>query len=226
LLNSGDRDYARDQLGVRVDRMSVMANGIRDRFQAAPNVRASEEGPLRLAFVGSWSARKGRHVIPKAISALAEHGLEFRLSILGTGRELVVDDFSCQLRDRLSLQPTFANEELPDLLAGQEILLFPSLAEGASVALLEAMACGLAPVATGVGAAPDLIEPGRDGLLIPPGDPNALAESVLALADNRGALVAMRRQAQQTARGYRWDHIAAKTIEVYQHALARRLVSS
>jgi glycosyltransferase involved in cell wall biosynthesis len=222
LLNSGDCAYAGDRLGVRVDRMSVMANGIRDHFHAAPDVEGADGGPVRLAFIGNWISRKGRDVLPEAIRTLADRGLDFRLSILGAGRSSgVLDDFAGELHDRLSLQPTFANEDLPELLAGQEVLLFPSLAEGSSVAMLEGMACGLAPVATEVGAAPDVIEPGRQGLLIPPGDPDALAEAVLALAGDRSALTSMRRHAQETARGYRWDTIAAKTIELYQWILRR-----
>ena len=80
----------------------------------------------------------------------------------------------------------------PDLMyQAADVFVQPSHAEGMSNALLEAMGCGLPVIASRVGAAPQMIEDGVNGLLVPPGDPDALAsalERLLKDADLRGAL--------------------------------------
>lgn len=224
VLNSPERDYVRDRLGVGGERLAIVSNGIPERFHAlpAPQVPAIE-GPLRVAFIGRWSTYKGRHTLVEAVERLRSRGVQLSLSILGTLVEeaTVLEDFSPATWRDISVARTFANSALPDLLAGREVFLFPSLAEGSSVALLEAMACGLAPIATAVGAAPEIID-GTNGVLVEPGDADAVTAAVERLAGNRGELLEMRRRAQQTARGHRWTDVARRTIEVYRRALAGR----
>jgi len=67
------------------------------------------------------------------------------------------------------------------LYRAADIFVQPSHVEGMSNALLEAMACGLPAVATTVGAAPQMVDDGVDGLLVPPGDPDALASAMVRL---------------------------------------------
>ena len=106
---------------------------------------------------------------------LEEGGLQFSLSLLGTGQsQSALADFPAHLRDRISVIPQYANEDLPGLLADREILVFPSHSEGSSVALLEAMASGLAPLATRVGSAAETIDQGDDGRLVDSGDAPAM----------------------------------------------------
>jgi glycosyltransferase involved in cell wall biosynthesis len=150
---------------------------------------------------------------------LHEREVDFTLTVLGTlgAPGAVVADFPDAVRARISVTPWFANERLPELLAGHELFVFPSRAEGSSGALLEAMACGLAPVATPVGAAPEIIHNGS-GVLV---DAAGVPDAVVRLASDRGALLGMRRTAQRAAAPFRWSDVADRTIEVYERALAR-----
>ena len=193
MLNEGDRAWARDHLRVPGDRISVMPNAIAPHFVSAPDVTGPGEGPLKLAFVGGWISRKGTAELVEAMRLLDEGGLEFSLDLLGTGQsEGALADFPAQLRDRISVTPRYANEDLPRLLAGREILVFPSHSEGSSVALLEAMASGLAPLATRVGSAAETIDQGDDGRLVESGDAPAVAQAVKEMAVDRRALADMR----------------------------------
>ncbi len=219
LLNEEEREYAAGRLGIPRERLVVLPNGVDDRFHDAAPAEPVEDGPVRLAFVGSWIPRKGTATLACALERLSADGVEFTLSVLGCGDESAARaDLASAPTDSISILPTYRNEELPSLLAGQELLLFPSRSEGASVALLEGMACGLAPIATSVGAAPEVIT-GENGVLIDVGDADALAAHVARLAADRGPLNEMRRAAQATARGYRWDGIAERTIRVYERGL-------
>jgi glycosyltransferase involved in cell wall biosynthesis len=227
LLNAIDRDYVHERLGVAPERLSVMPNGVAPRFLDAPDVGDVAHGPLRLAFIGSWIARKGVDVLVEAVEQLLERNLDFSLVILGAGPPAVVSGrFPAAAAERITVTPNYANEALPSLLQGCAILLLPSLAEGSSVALLEAMACGLAPVATRVGAAPELIESGRDGVLVEPGDAGGIVDAVERLAEDRSRLAEMRRAAQEKGRGHRWERVAEKTVSLYERLLAETASST
>ena len=219
LLNAGDRDYVRDRLGVPAERLSVIHNGVPDHFHEV-GPPEPVEGPVRLAFLGRWSADKGAPTVVEAIAALDERGVDFSLTVLGTLGEPgdVLADVPDALRSRVSVVARFTNRRLPELLAGHELFVFPSRSEGASGALVEAMACGLAPVATPVGGAPEVVTAGS-GVLV---EADRVPETVARLAQDREALLDMRRRAQRAANRYRWSDVASRTIEVYERAVAVR----
>ena len=233
LLNEADRDYTQSVLKVPAARLFISPMGVADYFfgaasrplaRRAPDLAAGE--PLRMAYLSSWIPRKGSLVLAEALRMLAERGLTFELTAFGTGsadEKTVQADFATSVRSRVHVVPRFKHTELPGLLDGMHVLLFPSLSEGFSRALVEAMACGLAPIATAVGGAPAVLREGENGLLIPPGDAAALADAVSRLVDGgRVALDTMRERARETAGEYRWDAIARQTIDVYEAARRTR----
>jgi glycosyltransferase involved in cell wall biosynthesis len=223
MLNGADRDYARDRLGLPADRLSVIPNGISDDLAALPEVGAGSGGLLRIAFIGRWTTYKGRHTLVQTATRLCAEGLDFTVTIMGTGEERgVAEHFPPEIRDRITVIPVFANRELPLLLRDMDVFAFPTISEGSSLSLMEAMACGLAPVATAVGAAPDLIAHNDNGLLVAVDDPVGMAAAIAALARDRGRLDAMRRSAQRTAKALSWSHIGARTLALYREVLAAR----
>jgi glycosyltransferase involved in cell wall biosynthesis len=224
LLNEFDREFARDVLKVAEERLAIVPMGVADYF-FGPDLLAgppASGAPLRLAFLGSWIPRKGNRTVIEMARLVREAGLAFELTLMGTGsaeRKAILAEFDPAVREAVRVIPRFAHTGLPDLLRGVDVLLFPSLAEGFSRALIEAMACGLAPVATPVGGAPAVIRSGDNGILVPAGDAAALARAVTDLARAPERLLAMRRRAQEDAAQYRWDSIARQTVAVYEDAL-------
>jgi glycosyltransferase involved in cell wall biosynthesis len=73
--------------------------------------------------------------------------------------------------------------DVPELLPGLDVFVLPSLYEGLPCALVEAMTCGIPVVATAVNSVPEIVMPGRTGLLVPPGDPHQLARAVGFMLD-------------------------------------------
>ena len=159
--------------------MRVLYNGIDlTRFDAARRPRAAGRSSRSPA-----SARKRiLRTLLHAAALAAREDDAFRLEIAGDGpcmadlrrtaAELGLDGrvrFHGQVRD------------VPALLARAGLFVLPSLTEGVSLTLLEAMACGLAVVATRVGGNPEVVADGETGLLAPPGDPAALAAAILRL---------------------------------------------
>jgi glycosyltransferase involved in cell wall biosynthesis len=107
------------------------------------------------------------------------------------------------------------------LLAAADIFALPSLWEGMPNALLEAMAAGLPAVATAVGAVPEMVDDGREALVVPPGDAGALARALAELAAGparRRAMGALARQRVEHA--YRIEATVAQTERLYDELLA------
>jgi glycosyltransferase involved in cell wall biosynthesis len=109
-----------------------------------------------------------------------------------------------------------------DALRGLEIFVLPSLSEASSNVVLEAMATGLAVVGTRVGGTPNLLDEGRCGRLVPPGDTPALAAAIVELIDKgstRADLAAAARERAVTAFGL--DRMVARMERLYCEALRR-----
>jgi len=99
----------------------------------------------------------------------------------------------------------------------------PSLYEGFGLPAAEAMACGTPVVASRAGALPEVLATGGGGILVPPGDAEALAKAIASLLDQPAARAELGARAPARIRdAYSWSRIAARTLEVYREALAAR----
>jgi glycosyltransferase involved in cell wall biosynthesis len=218
VLNDVDRDYAINRIGVKADCITVIPNGVPQDFIEAQRANAGH-GPLRLVWLATWLPRKGMHEMIDALDRLADASIDCHLLMLGTSvaAEDVLTSIPERMRSCVTVVPHFVNTELPSLLADREVFVFPSHFEGFSMALVETMALGVAPIATAVGGAPTLIEPNVNGVLIPTYDATALADAITRMAANREATWAMGRRARETARNLTWDRVAEKTLQWYQY---------
>jgi glycosyltransferase involved in cell wall biosynthesis len=106
---------------------------------------------------------------------------------------------------------------LAQRLAHSHLLAVPSSYEGFGIVYLEGMWFGLPAIATSAGAAREIISPGRDGFLVPPGDPETLSDCLRRLAQDRGQLCAMALAAhRRAARHPTWEEGAA-SIHAFLH---------
>lgn len=134
--------------------------------------------------------------------------------------EHVLRDFDPAIRPRVIVIPSFSNRDLPALLRGYQIKLFPTLFEGFSKALLEAMSCGLAAVTTDLPGLSGFVSTGIDGLTIEPRNPKAIEGALRTLIQDRALLDRMRRSARQKAQSYGWNQIAARRLAAYEEFIA------
>jgi glycosyltransferase involved in cell wall biosynthesis len=114
--------------------------------------------------------------------------------------------------------------DVTSLMQASDVFVLPSLAEGFSLALIEALACGLICVATHVGGAPEVIEHGVNGYLVPPSDATALADTLgCVLRLDATAATRMRSAAHATASLHSLESMCDRQYEVYARAVARRV---
>jgi glycosyltransferase involved in cell wall biosynthesis len=224
-LNHGERDRAVAELGVERDRAFVVRNGIPADMVGLP-APAPPDGPPRIAHIGSYTARKGIEHLAPAVSALLARRPEAGFTYLGTRepRERVLADHDPAVRERIAVVEAYDRAELPALLGGHHVVVSASLAEGFSLALPEAMACGLAPVATALDGAREIVEDGRNGVLVPPGDAPALTSALDAVLADPERLARLRTAAHATAQNLGWPAVAADQLALYARLLRRRLV--
>jgi glycosyltransferase involved in cell wall biosynthesis len=172
-----------------------------ERFRPAPReLGQSGSGPLRLLFVGTINQRKGIKYLLEAIRLLAHPRIE--LTVCGR----VVDDLGLFAGHTSSVQvrPSVSLPELIRAYQRADLFVFPSVAEGFGQVLLEALASGLPILSTTHTAAPDLIEDGIQGFVVPPRRPDLLAERIEWALLHRRQLDHMKQAARERAEQFTW----------------------
>jgi glycosyltransferase involved in cell wall biosynthesis len=160
----------------------VLENGVDlDRFLLIPayTTPATLPGPRRVGVVANLRAVKGLDVFVRAAARVARDHPEVKFLIAGEGsHRRVLEDLARDkgLGSQFELPGSVA--DVPAFLAGLHVAVLCSRSEGMSNALLEYMAAGRAIVATAVGATPQVVRDGVEGLLVPPDDAKALARAI------------------------------------------------
>jgi glycosyltransferase involved in cell wall biosynthesis len=165
-------------------------------------MRAQPMGPLRVVSVANVIPRKGLHVLIESLARLP--GESWRLTVVGS---LTMDPrYVHRVRrlidragagSRVDLVGAVANSEIPAYLAQSHVLVVPSSYEGLAIAYLEAMRCGLPVIATTAGGANEVVEHGREGFLVAPGDAETLARYLGLLLHDRDLLCRMGQAARR-----------------------------
>ncbi|MGR0482345.1 MAG: glycosyltransferase [Candidatus Electronema sp. V4] len=204
------------------DKISVIANGIAPAFFTAGERRDCTAAPLRFLYAGNLIPGKGVQVILEAAASLAEDN--WFLDIVGDGPERKKLEAFCQaksLSGKVRFHGAVAPEEMPDWMGQADVFVFASFAEGRPNVLLEAMAAGLPVIASSIPAVQDLITPGKEGLLFPPGDARQLALQMTQLLSRTAERRGMGEQARRTvaALGLSWEETGRRYAALYKAAL-------
>ncbi len=227
--NRHDLEYATEMLGIKPERSHIVPYGIPDTFINLPFEPSSESeaAPIAIALVATYIPRKGIEYSIPALNTILDRYPQVKVSMLGTGCSAaeVYPDFKPDVRDRVRVIPHYSHAQLPTLLKGHQIKLFPSLAEGFGIVLPEAMACGLAPITTAIDGPKEIVSDGEDGILIPPRDRQAIVQALERLIGDRTYLEKLRRHAHGTAQSYSWASVAQKQLSLYEKALEMNQVS-
>lgn len=238
-------DWLQNAVGIPPAKVVQIYNGVdRARFAspafagidaggrpAQPELRGLPEGFLStsshrvIGTVGRLAAVKDQRTLLRAIAQLLdtrpEHRSVLRCILVGEGPERTeLQQLVSQLQLSECVWMAGDRDDIPALLAGMDIFVLPSLGEGISNTVLEAMATGLPVVATRVGGNPELVEDGVTGVLVPVGDVQALSAALLELLENPARCREMGHAGmQRIQRDFDWERTVAAYLQVYDDLL-------
>jgi len=220
------RDIARElveRLGWPEEKVEVSYNAVdlrRVEATAPPGLReqlgAGETRPLVLT-PARLDAQKGHRTLFEAIAQVPD--AVFVLAGEGPERESL-EALAAQLGIGERVRFLGRRDDVPQLLAACDVFALPSLYEGSSLAVLEAMAAGAPVVSSAIGGTDELIEDGSSGLLVPPGDAEALAAALRRLLGDPELRVSLADRARERVeRDLTRERMAARVTGVYRELL-------
>lgn len=221
--------YLRHSIGVQPQRLSRIINGV-DVVRFRPDVSGARArlpagfaaaDSIVIGTVGRLAAIKDQLSLVRAFARLRELAPEtadrLRLVLIGEGSE----------RTRLEQELTAAGlmpqawlagarDDVAELLPALDLFVLPSLAEGISNTVMEAMACGLPVIATDVGGNAELVATGETGALVPRTDPEALVQALLPYVQDAAMRKSQGRAARERAETeFSLDRMVARYQGVY-----------
>ncbi len=219
--SSLDEDYLVHTMQVphqRVGRIAQAPAQVFSRTHATPMTRQRLD---RLLHIGGFAYFKGVHAVGRAVSVLLQQDPALRMTWVcrqeehEQARSLLLPD----VRPRVDFVPWVTQERLVEIFDNHGIFLMPSLFEGFGKVFLEAMARGLCVIGTPTGGMRDIIEPGRNGMLVGFDDAEGIIEAVASLRASLEQATTMSSIAVSEASRYSWDRVGLETEQFYHQLL-------
>jgi glycosyltransferase involved in cell wall biosynthesis len=210
----------------------IIPNGVDlDEFAPGPPrppALSDAAAPVRLLFVGRFAEQKGIPTLLEALARLRASGAPpVQLDLVGDGPRAAAWQAQAArlgLAGAVRLHGWAARADLPAWYRQADLFVFPSVEEGMPNALLEALASGLPLVATDIPGNRALVRPGANGLLVPPGDPTALAAALDGLLRSAACRARLGQASRRLAARFDWDAVAEAYHTLLRDAVMRDAV--
>lgn len=204
-------------MGVRKELILRLPYGCNFNFGQEVLRHKFNEG-VRFLFVGQCVARKGLQDLAVAMDKLKSLS-GFSLTIAGKFNPS--DAYMMELAKdaRVNVLGLVSHERIKELCIESDVFVFPSYAEGMSLACLEAMGSGLPIICTPNSGLTDLVTNGRNGYLFEAGDTDSLAKLMKHFIEKPELSEQMGQEAFRTARSYTWDRYEARAEEIFRRVV-------
>lgn len=214
---------------VKEEKVVVICNGIDANRYFTPDVNLElrkemgKENKIVIGAIGRLDPIKGHKVLLEAFSECLRQNRSIKLVVVGDGplrRPLENVANSLNIHEHVLFMGN--RSEIPQILSLIDIFVLPSLNEGLSITLLEAMAAGKAIIATNVGGNPEVIDDTENGILVKPESSSALARAMLDLAkDNERRVLLGRAAREKVVKCFSQDQFVAQVQSLYFNHLSR-----
>ena len=196
------------------------------RFRPSlPPVGLPTDGP-RILYVGRLDARKGLPVLIQAYALVRQRVPEARLIVVGKGPlEAQAHSLATKLgvADRISFQGFVPNEILPRYYVSADVYCAPTLGgEAFGIVLLEAMASGIPVIASRITGYNEVVEDGKNGLLILPAAPGTLADTITKVLGDRELRSRLIAGGLRSAESHDWSKVAGEMEAYYYEMLDKK----
>jgi glycosyltransferase involved in cell wall biosynthesis len=224
-VNEEDRLSAIQKKVVRPSKIYTVINGINTKkFENAvpPDSLRAELDPsgqgILIGTTGRLMPQKGYHYLVQAMPSILRGFPQVRLVFVGDGPlESELKGLAAQLGVSDQCRFLGFRTDITELLACFDMFVLPSLWEGLSISLLEALAAGKPIVATNIKGNREVIDHGVNGLLVNPGDPAALAEGIIHLLRDKEKARAMGERAKEKAKAFFSEEaMVRRTLDLYR----------
>ena len=210
------------------DGVRIVPNGCDvDLFAKAEPAENLPSG-RRLLWVGRLEPKNGFPVAVAAFHQLASQHPDLSLVVAGDGSDrTAVDRLPPQIRARVVMLGAVPHDRLPQLHAAASAFVAPATGQHSfGIVLVEAMAAGLPVVATDIPGYREVVRSGLEGLLVPPNDPQAVADALERVLNHRSLAEALARAGRERAERYRWPVVALEIEAAYREATSERGAAS
>ena len=212
------KDISRD-FGISINNFRVVPNGINtDYFYPLPGVKRPDN--QLLVTSSADTPLKGLRYLLEAVASILKKR-EIHLTVIGAPKkEGVIERLARELRLNGAVRFTgrIQYEDFARYYAETTMAVIPSLYEGFGMPAGEAMACGVPVISTSGGALPEVV--GDAGVIVPPGDKEALEKAICYLLDHPEKRWQLGRAGLRRVEGsFTWQHAAQKTVDVYRETI-------
>lgn len=202
-------------LGIPGARIKVVYGGVSVPDKNSKNDEFELEGTV-VTFIGSLVPQKGADIAVKAFAEVKSRVAHTKLVVVGSGKErknLESIASSLKLEDVHFLG---TRKNLKNILEKSSVLVLPSREEGFGLTLLEAMSCGVPVVASNAGGIPEIVQHGRNGLLVARDSPRELAEAIIRILSDEKLRDTLIKNGFETAKRFSWQKTAREVDEIYE----------
>lgn len=207
--------------------LTIIPNGV-DLEHFSPTVKPwprFRDGKLIILFVGRMDPRKGAKYLFAALPELERLIPDYRVVVVGTGWMSSYYDalIPITLRQRVEFCGYASPAELPRYYRSADVYVSPAVGnESFGIVLLEAMASGVPLVATDIDGYRQVVTSGKEGLLVPPRDPKALATAIAELAGDPEWRRQMGESGRTTVERYAWPKVVDRIEAVYGSLVGKK----
>lgn len=214
-------------LNINKDRFHIIYHGVdtrrfSSREKQIPSLELEKNRPVVL-FTGRFVATKGIDVLARAVPKVLKRFPNVLFLFVGGGNSM---PYMHLLRKKGVAKRNFSFEgyvdffEMPSLYASTSIYVAPTIYEPLGIRVLEAMSCEKPVIASRVGGIPEIIESGKDGLLIAPRDVDGLANSLIRLLEDESFAKSIgKRGRQKVLEKFSAEEMAQRTVSLYKQIL-------
>lgn len=210
-----------EKVGINEEKIVVIPTGVNiEKFEKGENIRKEldfEENDFVLVYAGLIVPRKGIVTMFKTIKKLEND--KIKLLLVGEGPKK--EGYMYLVKDlELERQVKFLGwrKDIPSILKSSDILFLPSKGEGLPGIIMEAMAAGLAVVASNIPCIPELVENGVNGYLCGMNDVECFAENIKGLFEFKERLIEMGNNSKEKIKKFSWDKLIEEYIKLYKCA--------